>query len=91
MEEFVITQEMEDKLKQAQTVEEVVEILAAEGIEVSAEELKAVLEGPVVDENGQISEAALDNVTGGALWLWKLLPLLPKLLPKPRPIVPFWR
>ena len=52
--------ELEEKLEKAGSEEEVLTILAQEGIEVPAELLKQ-------PEFGELNEEALDNVSGGAI------------------------
>jgi len=56
--------ELEDKIVAAKSDEEVIQIFADAGITVTPEQMAALAEGT----NGELSEDALDNVSGGALW-----------------------
>lgn len=71
MTEMVRTKELEEKLKVAKSLEEAAQILASEGIQVSVEELEAMLAQP--DDNGELNERALENVSGGAVWIWGVI------------------
>lgn len=76
----------EAKLEAAETLDEMVQILAEEGVEISKEELIAAMDEP----EGELNENDLDNVAGGLIggrggcviigggvvigrWLWEIL------------------
>ena len=61
-----ITKELEAKIAAAEALEDVVKICAEAGIEVTEEMLKAELEK---QKNGELDEAALENVSGGLVGL----------------------
>jgi len=61
MEQFNISDSLKEKIAQAETLEEVAKICNESGIEVTAEELKAV----EASENSELNEDELDNVAGG--------------------------
>ena len=71
--------ELKEKLENAQTLAEVVEIYKTKGIEVTEEQLQAALDAP---ENGELNEETLENVAGGIL-LWPI-PLWPPFRPWPK-------
>lgn len=82
MEEFEITEELKEKLGKAESLDEVVKVLAEEGLEVTKEELETAL---AQGENGELSEEALASVSGGRINWWRFIgPLLPS------PIWPRW-
>lgn len=68
----------EAKLEAAETLEEMVKILAEEGVEITVEQLSATMDA----NDGELNENDLDNVAGGcppfvvvggviiAWWLW---------------------
>ena len=60
--EFTLTPELEEKIKNAESLDEVVKVCAEEGVEVTKEELEAVLSQL---ENTELDENALDDVSGG--------------------------
>lgn len=62
--EFVLTTELEEKIKNAESLDEFVKICAKEGIEVTREQLEAEV---ARQENGDLSEEDLDNVSGGIM------------------------
>lgn len=64
----------------AESMEDVVRAFSEEGIEVSAEQLEAML-NQVTSADGEIGEEALDHVSGGA----HLFPLFPWWIYLPRP------
>lgn len=64
MEQSEITEELKEKLGKAESLDEVVKILAEEGIAVTKEELEAAL---AQGENGELSEEALSAVSGGRI------------------------
>lgn len=67
MDEKIISEALEAKLEAAQTTEDVIKAFAEEGIEVTREQLEApVPSGP----DGELSEDALDNVSGGSVIDW---------------------
>lgn len=57
-------QELEAKIANAVSEEEVLTIFAEAGISVTAEQLNADMEST----DGELSEDALDNVAGGSIW-----------------------
>ena len=67
MEEMVISSALEEKLKNAESLDEVVQACAEEGIAITKEQLESPLpSGP----EGELSAEALDNVSGGGLLDW---------------------
>ena len=59
-----LEKELEEKIANAQSEEELLKILTDAGIDISLEKLRAA-----VSANGELDEAALDNVSGGgAIW-----------------------
>ena len=64
IEEFEVSEELKEKLGKAESLDEVVKILAEEGLEVTKEELEAAL---AQGENGELSEEALSAVSGGII------------------------
>lgn len=62
MEANMISKALEEKIKAAETLEDVVKACAEEGIEVTREQLEA---GLAQTEGGELSENALDKVSGG--------------------------
>lgn len=59
-----LEKELEEKIANAQSEEELLGILAEAGINTTLEELRAA-----VTADGELDEAALDNVSGGgAFW-----------------------
>ena len=82
MEEFEVSEELKEKLGKAESLDEVVKVLAEEGLEVTKEELEAAL---TQGEKGELSEEALSAVSGGRINWWRFIgPLLPL------PIWPRW-
>ena len=72
MEHNQISPELQAKISDAESLEDVVRICAEEGITVSKEQLEA-LEASTAD--GELSEDALDSVAGGIMagwifWFW---------------------
>lgn len=62
-----MSEALKAKLEAAQTMEDVIQVCAEEGIEVTREQLEApVPSGP----DGELSEDALDNVSGGSVIDW---------------------
>lgn len=62
--------ELEEKIDAAQSLDDVVRIYAEAGISVSKEQLEAI---SLSDAGDELSEGALDAVSGGSLWLaWVL-------------------
>ena len=75
IEEFEVSEELKEKLGKAESLDEVVKILAEEGLEVTKEELEAAL---AQGENGELSEETLSAVSGGRINWWRFIgPLLP--------------
>lgn len=64
MEVIQISQELEEKIRQAETVEEVVQACTEEGIQITKEQLEA---GLLPESEGELSEDMLDNVSGGSI------------------------
>lgn len=58
---------LEQKLKNAESLDEVVQACAEEGITLTKEQLEASLSS---DPEGELSAEALDNVSGGGLFDW---------------------
>ena len=55
----------------AGSADEILAVLAKFGIQLSEADLKDFLVGnAVVSENGELSEDALDNISGGGFWNW---------------------
>lgn len=67
---------LEQKLRNAESLDEVVQACAEEGITVTKEQLEASLSS---DPEGELSAEALDNVSGGGLfdWIRKILSTIP--------------
>lgn len=65
MEDIQISQELEEKVRNAETVEEVVQACAEAGIQVTKEQLEAEL---LPETEGELSEDMLDNVSGGGIF-----------------------
>ena len=65
MEVIQISQELEEKIRQAETVEEVVQACTEEGIQITKEQLEA---GLLPESEGELSEDMLDNVSGGGIF-----------------------
>lgn len=67
---------LEQKLKNAESLDEVVQACAEEGITLTKEQLEASLSS---DPEGELSAEALDNVSGGGLfdWICKILSTIP--------------
>lgn len=57
---------LQEKITNAESLEEIVKILAAEGIEIAVEQLEAALAKSGAEEMGELTEDALDDVSGGA-------------------------
>lgn len=62
MEEMIISSALEEKLENAESLEEVVRLCAEEGIAVTKEELEAALDS---EDEGELNAEQLDNVSGG--------------------------
>ena len=63
--------ETAEKLSNAESMEEALEVLADCGIEATAEALAAAVAELDADENGELSEELLDGVAGGGkIWQW---------------------
>lgn len=62
-----IQERLEEKLKNAASLDEAIQMCAEEGITVTKEQLEAVL-SPELD--GELNEEALDNVSGGGFLDW---------------------
>lgn len=83
MNEFAITEEVKAQLSKAESMEDVVEILAQAGVSVTKEQLEAQI--ALENAEGELSEENLDAVAGGA----KLISILRYILPLlPGPILP---
>ena len=66
IEELTLDQELEEKIENAQNLEDVVAILREKGVEITEAQLKAVLAA----EEGELDEATLEAVAGGKV-NWK--------------------
>ena len=64
IEEFEVSEELKEKLGKAESLDEVVKVLAEEGLAVTKEELETAL---AQGENGELSEEALAAVSGGRI------------------------
>lgn len=65
MEELQISQELEEKIQQAETAEEVIQACAEAGIQVTKEQL----EGNALPEaESELSEDMLDTISGGGIF-----------------------
>ena len=64
---MAISSALEEKLKNAESLDEVVQACAEEGIAITKEQLEAPLAS---DSGGELSPDALDNVSGGSLIDW---------------------
>ena len=76
--ELLNDKELVAKLENAESAQEVSELLAGKGVEISAEQIEAVM----AKDQGELSEENLENVAGGAFkfrylnpfyWLGRLL------------------
>lgn len=67
MEPMKISSALEEKLKKAESLDEIVQACAEEGIEITKEQLNDPLPS---DPEGALSEAALENVSGGGIISW---------------------
>ena len=76
--ELLNDKELVAKLENAENAQEVSELLAGKGVEISAEQIEAVM----AKDQGELSEENLENVAGGAFkfrylnpfyWLGRLL------------------
>lgn len=65
MAQYEPSEALKEKLGKAESMEDVVRAFSEEGIEVSAEQLEVML-NQVTSADGEISEEALDHVSGGA-------------------------
>lgn len=66
-----IQERLEEKLKNAASLDEAIQACAEEGITVTKEQLEAVLSP---DPEGELNEEALDNVSGGVIdWTRRIL------------------
>lgn len=61
-----VQERMEEKLQKAESMDEVVQLCAEEGITVTKEQLEAMLSSESENE-GELSAETLDNVSGGGL------------------------
>lgn len=67
MAEMTISAALEEKLRGAESLDEVVQVCAEAGIPVTKEQLECpAVSGP----DGELSEDALDNVSGGGVIDW---------------------
>lgn len=62
-----IQERLEEKLKNAASLDEAIQMCAEEGITVTKEQLEAVLSP---EPDGELNEEALDNVSGGGFIDW---------------------
>ena len=88
MAQYEASEALKEKLGKAESMEDVVRAFSEEGIEVSAEQLEAML-NEATSADGEISEEALNHVSGGAplrAWLRYIPRTFP--LPIPRPFPP---
>ena len=84
LEELSKDSELKERIENAQSLTEVVEIYREKGIEVTENELEAALR----ETSDEISEDDLQNVAGGRLWLpWPGFPRIPGIFP---PRIPGW-
>lgn len=67
-------QEFADRAAMAATEEETIALLHEFGVDVTAEALNELMAVVPADANGELSEDALEDVSGGGLfsWLWNL-------------------
>ena len=88
MAQYEASEALKEKLGKAESMEDVVRAFSEEGIEVSAEQLEAML-NEATSADGEISEEVLDHVSGGTKFFpwWKHLPR-PFPFPMPRPFPP---
>ena len=87
--ELVQNEDFRKAMSAAQSLEEVMDLLKANGLEVSEEDLNALL---AQRQTGELDEEALENVAGGAKRVFSYLrPLLPLLPLIPVPILPRWK
>lgn len=76
MVEMEISHALQEKLEKAESLDEIIQACAEEGITVTKEQLEASLPS---DPEGELSAEALDNVSGGGLfdWIRKILSTIP--------------
>lgn len=67
MAEMEISHALQEKLEKAESLDEVIQACAEEGITLTKEQLEASLSS---DPEGELSAEALDNVSGGGLFDW---------------------
>lgn len=65
MENIQISPELEEKIRNAETVDEVIRACAEEGIQVTKEQLET---GLMPESEGELIEDMLDNVSGGGIF-----------------------
>lgn len=86
IDELLKDEALVEQVKAATSLEEVVELFYAKGIELNTDELKAALRA----EEGELDEIALDSVTGGRFAVARLIrTIVPFLHPIPSPIIGF--
>ena len=88
LEELSRDTELKEKIENAQSLAEVVEIFREKGIEVTEEQLEQALHTEAADE---FSEAELQEVAGGRRILWPGFPRIPGIWPPYRPLGWPWR
>jgi len=82
LEELSKDQELKNRIENAESLAEVVEIFREKGIEVTEAQLEAAMK----DTSDEISESDLQNVAGGIkLWPWPGFPYIPGIFPPKRP------
>lgn len=60
-----------EKTAAAGSADEMLAVLGEFGIQLAEADLKDLLAGnAIVSENGELSEDALDNISGGGFWDW---------------------
>lgn len=81
MAQYEASEALKEKLGKAESMEDVVRAFSGEGIEVSAEQLEAML-NEATSADGEISEEVLDHVSGGIIcfpwWIYLPRPFPPK-------------
>ena len=70
IEHLMNNEEFKAKLSAAENTAEMAEVFASYGVEVSEEELKEAMAPVAAGEGGELSEDALDMVSGGGFWDW---------------------
>ncbi len=75
-------EKLAQQLAACKSNEETLKVLADNGIQVSAEEMDELMDAAKAQGNdGELSEASLENVAGGAK-LWMIAPILLPILPR---------